>query len=124
MTKTEFINGLNFEVAKNSIARKLGMKASELSIKPARSGDFRIDIKNASGTIGSLVSGARKAFITTKDLKVTSKDGSFSYSADIDIDLKNKSGEFINTIGKIDLDKNKFVFITLDECNKEETLDA
>lgn len=44
MTKTDFISNLDFKVAKNSIARKLGIKSTDLDIKPSRSGDFKINI--------------------------------------------------------------------------------
>lgn len=119
MTKTEFINNLDFEVAKKSIARKLGMNANDLAIKTSKTGNFKIDIKNVSGSIGSLVSGSKKAIILTKDLNIKENNDNFSYSANVDITLKNNSGEYTNNIGTIDLNKNKFIFITNSELLKQ-----
>lgn len=118
MTRTEFINGLDFEVAKNTIAKKLGMKADNLSIKPYKSGNFKIDLKNASGAVGSLIKGARRAVITTEDLNIKESNDEFSYKANVNLTLRNNSGEYVSKLGKIDFEKNKFIFSTMNDIKK------
>ena len=116
MTKTDFINTLDFEIAKNSIARKLGMKADELEIRSSKSGDFKINLKNVSGRMGSIFSGPGKAVIVTDKLNIKeNKDDTFSYEANVELDLKNRSGEYRTRIGKINLNKDKFVFYTMND---------
>lgn len=119
MTKTNFISNLNFEVAKNSIARKLGIKSTDLDIKPSRSGDFRINLKNVSGNMSTLFSGARKAVLTTDNLNIKENKDNYSYEADVTLNLKNSSGEYISKIGKIDLKKDKFVFYTTNDTKNK-----
>ena len=119
MTKTNFISNLNFEVAKNSIARKLGIKSTDLDIKPSRSGDFRINLKNVSGNMSTLFSGARKAVLTTDNLNIKENKDNYSYEADVKLNLKNSSGEYISKIGKIDLQKDKFVFYTTNDTKNK-----
>ena len=118
MTRTEFINGLDFEVAKNTIARKLGIKPTNLSIKPYKSGNFKIDLKNASGTAGSLTTGAKKAILTTENLDIKENNEEFSYKANVTLNLKNGSGEYTSKIGKIGFEKNKFIFNTINDIKK------
>ena len=115
MTKTDFINTLDFEVAKKSIARKLGINANELEIKSLKSGDFKIDLKNVSGKMCPLFSGAGRAMIVTDKLNIKEHKDNFSYEATVSLDLKNRSGEYKNKIGKINLDNNKLVFSTIDD---------
>lgn len=121
MTKTDFISNLDFEVAKNSIARKLGIKSTDLDIKPSRSGDFKINLKNVSGNMSPLFSGARKAVLTTDNLNIKENKDTYSYEANVTLDLKNSSGEYISKIGKIDLKKDKFVFYTMNDIKNKNT---
>ena len=68
---------------------------------------------NASGVTGSLVNGASKACLITRNLNISKKNKTYSYAAAVDIDLKNHYGEYINKIGQINFDKNKFTFDTI-----------
>lgn len=120
MTKTDFINSLDFEVAKGSIARKLGMKADDLVIKSSKSGDFRINLKTSSSKIGSLFSGPGRAFLITDNVNIKEyKNDTFSYEANIDLNLKNRSGEYRTRIGKINLNNDRFVFSTLNDIKNK-----
>ena len=121
MTKTDFINNLDFEVAKNSIAKKLGIKSTDLDIKPYKSGNFKINLKNVSGNISPLFSGARKAVLITDNLNIKETKDTFSYEANIALNLKNNSGEYISKIGKIGLNRNKFVFYTMNDIKTKNT---
>lgn len=113
MTRTEFISGLNFETAKDAIAKKLSIDSNDISVKPYKSGNFKINLKNASGITGSIVNGATKAVLVTDELDISKNNKTYSYTANVNIDLKNNSGEYISRIGQIDFDKNKFVFNTI-----------
>ena len=115
MTKTEFINNLDFETAKNSIAKKLGIKSTELDIKLYKSGHFKINLKNASGNISPLFSESKKAILSSDNLNFKENNG--TYEANITIHLKNNFGEYISNIGKIELKKDKFVFYTINDIN-------
>lgn len=119
MTKTDFINNLDFEVAKTSIARKLGIKPTDLVIKPSRSGDFRIDIKDSK--IGSLLFGTGRAVLTTNNLSIKENKDSYSYDANIHLDLKNRSGEYSSKVGKLNLKNDKFVFYTVKDLKNKST---
>lgn len=113
MTKTDFINGLDFETAKTAIAKKLDIASENISVKPYKSGNFKIDLRNASGVTGSLVNGASKACLITRDLNISKNNKTYSYAAAVDINLKNSHGEYINKIGQINFDKNRFTFDTI-----------
>ncbi|MBQ8218329.1 MAG: hypothetical protein IJZ79_03395 [Bacilli bacterium] len=113
MTKTEFINELDFEAAKVVISKKLGMKAEDLSISSTRSGDFKINLKNISGKLSALFYGARKAILYTDNIHVVEHKDNFSYEAAVWLNLKNGYGEYRTKIGKISLNNNKFVFSTI-----------
>ena len=113
MTKSDFIKGLDFETAKTAIAKKLDIAAENISVRPYKSGNFKIDLRNASGVTGSLVNGASKACLITRNLNISKKNKTYSYAAAVDIDLKNRYGEYINKIGQINFDKNKFTFDTI-----------
>ena len=115
MTKTDFISTLDFEVAKKSIARKLGIKSTDLNIKPSKSGDFKINLKNCTGNINSLFSGARKAILVTDNLNITDDNNKFYYKANVLLDIKGNNGEYISKVGLIDSKNNKLVFHTLDD---------
>lgn len=116
MNRTDYVNSLNFEGAKVSIAKKLGINSEEVSIKPYKSGNFKVDLKNTTGNIGSLISGANKAYLTTTNLTIKkNKNKDFYYKADLELDLKNKSGEYVSTIGCIDSSRNKLTFSTANE---------
>lgn len=119
MTKTTFINNLDFEVAKDSIAKKLGMKSTDLDMKLSRSGNFKINLKNVSGKMSPLFSEAGKAVLFTDNLHIKENKDTYSYEANISLDLKNRSGEYISKIGKLDLKNDKFVFYTMNDIRKE-----
>ncbi|MBQ8234065.1 MAG: hypothetical protein IJZ36_00595 [Bacilli bacterium] len=112
MTKTDFIETLDFEVAKSSIAKKLGMKADDLTIRHTKSGDFKINLKNVSGKMSPLFYGASKAVLVTDKLNIKEHKDTFSYEAVVSLDLKNTTGEYKNRIGKLNLNNNRFVFYT------------
>lgn len=118
MTKTDFINNLDFEVAKNSIARKLGIKANDLDVRAFKSGNFRINLK--SDKANPLFCGAAKAVLFTDKLNIKeNKDETFSYEANILLDIKNNKGEYISKVGKLNLNKNKFVFYTSNDIKND-----
>ena len=116
MTKTDFVSTLDFEVAKTSIARKLGMKADDLDITHSKSGDFKINIKNTSGKMEPFFSGPGRALLVTDKVNIRErKNNTFSYEANIDLNLKNRSGEYKARIGKLNLNNNRFVFNTISD---------
>lgn len=119
MTKTTFINNLDFEVAKDSIAKKLGIKSTDLDMKLSRSGNFKINLKNVSGKMSPIFSEAGKAVLFTDNLNIKETKDTFSYEANISLDLKNRSGEYISKIGKLNLKNDKFVFYTMKDIKKD-----
>lgn len=124
MTKTDFIRTLDFEAAKASIAKKLGVKTDELVIKASKSGDFKIDLRKVSGKLGKLFSSAGRAMIVTDKVNIRENKESFSYSANIMLNLKNGASEYSSKIGKIDTDNNKFNFHTIDDMRRTRLMRA
>ena len=122
MTKTEFINKLDFDAAKNVIAKKLGISTDGLIIRPTKSGEFVISLKKVTGDVGSLFSGARSVTLATDNLVIKETKNGCSYVANIRFILKNKAGEYSSNIGRIEVQNNKFVFYTMSDLKKRAAL--
>ena len=127
MTKVEFLKSLDFETAKSAVAKKLGIKPESVTIKTNKNGEFEINLKKAEGSGSYILAGAKKAMVRTLNLEVTEAvdkenkpTGEFSYAADILVIISNANAEYISTIGKVKLNRNKFVFNTTSEIKAAE----
>lgn len=110
MSRQEFISTLNYESIKDTLAKVLKTNPEELVIITYKSGDFKLDFRNSSGTFGIISSNAVIARLFTSELKIRPKHN--VYEAKIVAKLSNKNGEYLNDIGTLRLNKNKWLFTT------------
>lgn len=128
MTKLEFLRSLDFEAAKNTIARKLHMKPDNLKVKVLKNGVFEIDLKGANDPVGAIVYEAKRAVLCvtrvdigeTIDKETGKPTGAFAYNADISISIKNGDVEYNAIVGELDFIKNKLIFSTNAEIVAQE----
>ena len=127
MTKVEFLKSLDFETAKSAVTKKLGIKPESVTVKTNKNGEFEINLKKAEGSGSYILAGAKKAIICTLNLEVNEAvdkenkpTGEFSYMADILVVISNANAEYISTIGKVKLNRNKFIFSTTSEIKAAE----